>query len=103
MGSGGELPLIVSSGPMVCALALLNPNAFPQIAKSEATAAARRLAVLLRNGQAVPTEIDRSAVFFLTHLQRNWTSYIAAARSRADLHMVAYSDGLHYMSRMHSV
>lgn len=88
---------------MVCATALLNANAFPEVAHSEATSAARRLAVVLRNAAALSGEIDKAAAAFLTHLQRNWAAYVSAARRQPELQHIAYSDGLHYVSAMHSI
>ena len=95
--------MIICSPPFVCATALLNANAFPATVKPEADVAARRLAVLLRNAAGLAGEIDRAAAAFLAHLQRNWVPYISAARSRPELDHIAYPDGLHYTSSLHSV
>lgn len=102
MGDESHVSLIISSPPMVCATALLNANAFPQAAQLEATSAARRLAVFLHNTAALSGEIDKAAAAFLAHLQRNWSPYVSAVRGRPELDCVAYSDGLQYLSCMHS-
>lgn len=103
MGDESHISYIICSRPMACAVALLNANAFPEIAHSEATSAARRLAVVLRNAGELRGEIDRAAAAFLTDLQRNWTAFVSVARRRPEVERIAYSDGLHYLSAMHSV
>ena len=75
MANESEVSVVICSPPFVCATAHLKPNAFPETAKSEAEVAARRLAVLLRDGAALGGEIDKAAAAFLAHLQRNWTPY----------------------------
>jgi hypothetical protein len=102
MGDEFHTSLIISSPPMVCATALLNANAFPQAAQLEAAWAARRFALFLHNTAALTGEIDKAAAAFLAHLKRNWSPYVSAVRRRPELDCIAYSDGLQYLSCMHS-
>lgn len=88
---------------MVCASALLNPNAFPQTARPEAVFAERRLALVLWNANDVRDQIQKGAGAFLANLRRDWQQCRAAAHSRPDLALIALADGLGYLSAAHSV
>ena len=103
MQGDAHVSIVVCSAPTVCATALLNTNAFPKAAETEATFAARRLAVLLRNASDVSVQIEKDASSFFFHLKPNWHSYVADVRARSDLEFIAYADGLGYISSIHSV
>lgn len=97
------ISIIICSKAMVCATAMLNANSVPADAQAEIHASARRLAIFLDHIRALPTDIERSRMAFYAHLNRNWMSYKAGARTRMDLEYVAYADGLEYMGRLHAI
>ena len=81
----------------------MNPNSVPQIAKSEFSAAERRLAIFLHHTKRMPNELEIARRDFFNHLAGNWVNYRAATRDKDHIEFVSYSDGLGYLSRLHSI
>lgn len=88
---------------MIRATTLLNNNNFPDTAKYAAGMAANRLAVMLHNIDLLNSSIDNAAEDFYVHLKRNWQGYVRACKQKPDIEFIAYSDGLEYISSMHSI
>lgn len=93
-----EIPMIICGTSMMTSTSLINPNAFPQHIKKEVTAAANKFALFLNARTELIRSIELARGDMFEHLNRNWILYKQASSKREDIAMVAYSDGLTYMS-----
>lgn len=93
---------VVCGPSMMCATALLNPNAFPNYMEKEANVVARRFAIVLHNIDSLSINIDKATENFYTDLKRNWQMYIQACNRKPDIESIAEHLGLEYLSSMHS-
>src|SRR5690242_8914270 len=101
-----HISLVVCSPEMECATALLNANAFPERIASEVDYASRRFAVLLHNVADVARSVELQRDDFAVHLARNWSPYRLAADAKFakdGLDLIAFPDGLRYMSAINAV
>jgi hypothetical protein len=88
---------------MVCATALMNANAAPASVEIEFKAAAQRLAIFLQHTLLLSNDLAAARQDFYKHLSRNWHLYRAAVQGKPGLEYIAYTDGLGYVARLHSV
>lgn len=84
---------------------LFNGNAFPDYVAKEIDACLLRLALFLYHSDRLVHEIEEDLTKFLQtlHLHPSLSDLDAAVKSRPDLQLVAYSDGLECMVCFHGV
>ena len=98
-----EISVIITTEPMRISTGLLNANAFPDSIEPEVRACINRLAYLLSAALRVDTAILTSIEEMMFNLDRNWSEFLHSARSRKDVELIVYWDGVQYMSALHSL
>ena len=93
-----EIPTIICGSCMIASSSILNPNAFPEDIEKEVRAAVTKLSLFLTAKTDLMRSLEYAREDMYKHLNRNWAPYKQASATRKDAEVVAYSDGLVYMS-----
>lgn len=88
---------------MVTATAIFNGNAFPDHFQREVDVSANRFALFLHNTTLIGPAIQKDLSEFIGMLGAHATDLELASKSRSDLRIVAYFDGLAHLMTFHSI
>lgn len=96
-----ETKFIFVSRFMMTATNIFNGNAFPETFNKYSEVCANRLALFLFNLEEVKYALKASYEDFSWRLISKSNDLCAAAASRGDLKIIAYTDGLEYLTTLH--
>lgn len=96
-----ETKVVFVSRFMQTGTAVFNGNAFPDELNTESTVCANRLSIFLYSVEDVNHSLKVTLSDFQKQLLSQSKDLCSASSKRADLHLVAYSDGLEYLTAFH--